>query len=287
MIDFTSPSPEMAAHEQSLWRELVESRCGIHFGATRTRYLRGCLWERMKALQIKGYDDYYNFVSFNSRGDREWKLLLESIVNTETSFFRHLPTFEALERKILPDLMLKKRRRGQAEIKMWSACCSTGEEAYTMAMAGLSAAETGLWRVRVQGSDISEASLEKGRHGRYSVRAIANVPLLCRRRFLTLVEGKRQVYYRVNESTRAVVLFDWFNLLQPETYGNGTFDVIFCQNALIYLRPERRVKVVAQLAEKLNPDGVLFLAPGEVIGLQFPGLNMLRLGDSLVYQQAA
>ena len=286
MADFTSRSPEMAAHEQTLWRELVESRCGMHFGATRIRHLPGCLWERMRDLRINGYDEYYNFVSFSPRGEQEWKLLLEVIVNPETSFFRHLPTFEALEREILPEVMREKRKRGPPEINMWSACCSTGEEAYTIAMAGLVATEARSWRVRVQGSDISEASLEKGRRGEYSVRAAANVPLSCRRQFLTLVEGEDQVYYRVNESAKAAVVFEWFNLLRPETYGQGAFDVIFCQNALIYLRPALRVKVVLQLAEKLSPDGFLFLAPGEVIGLRFPGLNMLRLGDSLVYRRA-
>ena len=285
MTDFTARSPKIAAHEQALWSEFVESRCGIHFGATRMRYLQGCLWERMRDLRIGGYDEYYNHVSFNARGEQEWKRLLELIVNGETSFFRHLPTFEALEREILPEVMLNKRKRGQVEINMWSACCSSGEEAYTIAMAGLTVAEAGLWQLRVWGTDISEASLTKCRRGEYSPRAVANVLLLCRRRFLTLAERERDVYYRVTESAKAVVMFDWFNLLRPETYGNGKFDVIFCQNALIYLRPELRVKVVTQLTDKLGPDGFLFLAPGEVIGLQFPGLKMFRLGDSLIYRR--
>ena len=287
MTDFNSRSPEMADLEQSRWGELVESRCGLHFGATRMRYLRGSVWERMRAVQISTYDDYYNFVAFNPRGDQEWKLLLELIVNGETSFFRHLPTFEALEREILPEVMRKKQGRGQAEINMWSACCSTGEEAYTMVMAGFTVAAMNAHRLRVWGTDISEAFLAKCRRGEYSARAVANVPLACRRRFLTLVEGERDVYYRVSEAAKATVRFDWFNLLQPETYGNHPFDVIFCQNALIYLRPETRLQVVAQLARKLSPDGFLFLAPGEVIGLRFPGLKMFRLGDSLIYQHAA
>ena len=287
MTDLKSRIPGMADGEQSRWGEFVESRCGVHFGATRMRYLRGSLWARMRALQINSYDEYYNFVAFNPRGDQEWKLLLELIVNGETSFFRHLPTFEALEREILPAVMRSKQGRGQGEVNMWSACCSTGEEAYTMAMAGLTVAAMNSRQLRVWGTDISEASLAKCRQGEYSARAVANVPLACRRRFLTLVEGERDVYYRVTEAAKAIVRFDWFNLLRPETFGDRSFDVVFCQNALICLRPETRLQVVAQLARKLSPDGFLFLAPGEVIGLQFPGLKMFRLGDSLIYQHAA
>ena len=277
----------MSPADAAMWNGLIESRCGSYFGPTRVHHLESCLWARMKDRGAASYDEYYNYIVFNPRGEREWLRLLERLVNRETSFFRHAPTFEALEREVLPRIMGAKQRLGRNDLTFWSAACSTGDEAYSMAMVARSATSGGTWNVSVRGSDISTTSLERCQRGRYPPRVVANVPGAYRRRFLKLIEEGREPEYEINGGIRSLVRFEWCNLTQPETLGGKTHDVIFCQNALLYFRPERRQQVVESLAGRLRPHGYLFLGPGEVVGLRLPGTEMLHLGDSLVYQQVS
>ena len=275
----------MPAIDQDRWSALVEERCGTTFGESRMRHLEAGLWERMRQRGTRGYGEYYEYVAFNPGGDLEWAALLESLVNHETSWFRHPPTFECLGEQILRPLIVEKHKRGGAALSMWSAGCSTGDEAFSMATVALASTFPEPARVRVVGSDISEKSLAHARRGRYTSRAVANVPAAYRQQYLKLIQAQRDVYYEVHERLRSIVEFTKFNMLDPETYGVEQYDVIFCQNVLLYFRPETRMRIVTHLAERLNPEGYLFLAPGEVVGLRFPGLKMFRLGDSIVYQQ--
>ena len=275
----------MSAIDQERWNALVEERCGTTFGESRMRHLAAGLWERMRRRGTRGYGEYYEYVAFNPGGKQEWTALLELLVNHETSWFRHPPTFECLGEKILRPLIMEKNKRGGAALSMWSAGCSTGDETFSMATVALATTFPELPLIRVVGSDISEKTLAHGRRGRYTSRAVANVPVAYRQRYLKLIQEQRDVYYEVNERLRSIVEFKKFNMLNPETYGLEQYDVIFCQNVLLYFRPETRMRIVTHLAERLNPEGYLFLAPGEVVGLRFPGLKMFRLGDSIVYQQ--
>jgi chemotaxis methyl-accepting protein methylase len=92
-------------------------------------------------------------------------------------------------------------------------------------------------------------------------------------------------YYRVRDDVRALVRFGYLNLNDPNSYWVSAQDIIFCQNVLIYFKPENRVEVVRRLCQRLNPGGYLLLAPAEVVGLKLPGVQLVRLPDSLIYQR--
>jgi chemotaxis methyl-accepting protein methylase len=98
--------------------------------------------------------------------------------------------------------------------------------------------------------------------------------------------GRRDsTYYRVRDDVRALVRFGYLNLNDPNSYWVSAQDIIFCQNVLIYFKPENRVEVVRRLCQRLNPGGYLLLAPAEVVGLKLPGVQLVRLPDSLIYQR--
>ncbi len=250
--------PELSLNEGRLWCELIERRCGVFFPETQWRHLRRRLWERMLAASIPAYSQYYHLLTEN-RWQTEWARLLEDLLNPETSFFRHGPSFKALG-------ALLTRRGSQTEsCALWSAGCSTGEEAYSLAMAAVSL--TGA--ADVVGSDLHLSALDQARAGMFSARQSAGVPPAWRTRFLT--EARPAGQFEVAGELRSHVRFEPFHLLDPSTYPRREFDVIFCFNILIYFRPPARQEALTGLLGRLKPGGHLFLAPGESAGLAFAG----------------
>lgn len=297
--------PDMLTLELDLWQDLIRQRCGLHFSESRLRFLRQSLWERMCAHDMRSYQEYYEYVTVHPDGRREWKALLDLLLNHETGFFRHLPSFEALRGHVLPGLLRDDHR--EETITMWSAGCSMGQEPYSLAMAFLEhttacflprglrgARETSLpWRVKVTGSDISPRALEKARHGRYKPHEIRTLPAQYRQQYFTELSEGHNLLYQVIPQVQALVDFTYVNLHDLGSFPpfplpgkrSGGFDVIFCQNVLIYFQREQRVAVVERLCQYLRPGGYLFLGPAEVVGLQLPGVRAVRIVDALIYQR--
>ncbi len=180
-------------------------------------------------------------------------------MNPETAFFRHQPSFAALRQPVLAGL------RGRGPLTMWSAGCSTGEEAYSLAMCGLAA---GPGEVRITAMDLSEAALRHAARGVYHTRQTALVPETWRPRFLRTDGGQAAVAAELRQAVR------WarFHLLDPASYPESEFDVVFCFNVLIYFRGAARREVIAALLRRVKPGGYLFLAPGEAAGFDYAGL---------------
>jgi chemotaxis methyl-accepting protein methylase len=250
----------------------------------------------MRACQIWNHNAYYRYVAFNPDGEDEWLKLLDLLLNNETSFFRHPPSFEALTGHVLPRLMQEKEKYGVNTITMWSVGCSTGQEVYSLAIAFLemiaasfpvNTSQRQMWRVKITGSDLSQRVLDKARRGRYRPYEVRRLPDPYRQQYMTVLEsgwGGRS-FYQVIDQVRALVQFGPVNLHDPASYRVPAQDIIFCQNVLIYFKPESRIEIIRWLCQRLNPGGYLFLAPAEVIGLKLPDLQPVRLKEALIYQR--
>lgn len=279
------PKPVMTTSEHLMWREFIEKRCGLDFGETRLEYLCRRLWERMQARGMKTYTEYLMYLSFNSDGESEWARLTESLVVGETSFFRHEGSFLALRQRVIPELIARKQQTGHRTLALWSAGCSTGQEAYSMTMTALDLLDPQKIQVETLGTDINTTFLEKARLGRYSPLAVRSLPAVYRNKYLTELRQDQAMVYQVNQTVRASVRFGYHNLKTIEQYPVSGQDVIFCQNALIYFTAEGRNLIVQELCRCLNPGGYLFLAPGEIIGFKWPGIQSVKAEDSLVFQR--
>lgn len=286
--------PELGPAELERWADLIERRSGQVFGEGRARFLGWCLWQRMRDLSLARYDDYYRLLDRDPAGAAEWDELAELVVNQESGFFRHRPSFDALAERVVPELAAARARQGIEALTAWSAGCADGREAYSLAMAlvaGLDAAGRGGWQVRVCGSDLSAQALARARSGRYPASRLRTLPEAYRDRFLSPVAGDPRGSWEVAPALRAAVSFGRLNLCRAagegEDYPVGLQDVVFCQNVLIYFRPALRQRVVADLARRLRPGGYLFPAPGEVVGLELPGtLALARFDGALAYRRA-
>lgn len=280
--------PKLSNLEYEIWRELVHNRCGIYFTPSRLYFLESRLWERMQALNQNGYSEYYHYVLYNPHGDREWGLLLDLLLNNESSFFRHTPSFTALMEHIMPDLLREKRRHGVNMLSMWSAGCANGQEAYSLAMAFhevVGVNEARLWQMKVWGTDISRKSMEKARNGRYKSYDIRNMPDHYLQTYMELVDSSRRSLYKVNNTIQQMTQFAKLNLMEPNDYWISEQDIIFCQNVLIYFQLKDRETLVKRLCSRLSLGGYLFLAPAEMVGLNIPGIRSVKMEESLIYQR--
>jgi chemotaxis methyl-accepting protein methylase len=262
----------------------------------------------MACHHMGSFRDYYQYVLEDPAGAVEWQLLVELLVNHETSFFRHAPSFAALTQYVLPEL-IQHADRAQT-IVMWSAGCSMGHEAYSLAMACLEVTQAGSavasyglhpntssssYAVRIRGSDISRRALRQARIGRYRWQDVRALPAPYLQQYFTVVGEGQECQYEVVDNVKAVVEFSYINLYDLESspsaplpYMGGKdegVDIIFCQNVLIYFPPETRVQIAQPLCQRLRPGGYLFLGPAEATGLELRGMRTRRCAGALIHQR--
>ncbi len=278
--------PELSAAEYALWRDLIRQRCGLFFPESRLRFLRGRLWERMRLRGFTCYGEYYRFVTHNPKAAAEWEQLLELIVVGETSFFRHAPTYEALTGGVLPELLNRKRERGQTTVAFWSAGCAGGQEAYSLAIRFFETPDTNSFRARVTGTDISQNALATARRGSYRPHQMRGLTDGLRDRYFTTTKDARGSLYTVAARVAESVKFLAGNLADDDLHLPSQ-DVIFCQNVLIYFELESRAAIVRRLTTRLGPGGFLFTAPAELIGLELPEIEPVSISDTLIYRRRA
>ncbi|MEM7112564.1 MAG: protein-glutamate O-methyltransferase CheR [Chloroflexota bacterium] len=285
MFNTQANRPKLTAAEAEIWQALVWERSGLHFSRSRLYFLEMRLWERTKQCGLKSYTDYYHYVLYNENGRSEWTALLDNLLNNETSFFRHQPSYTALREQALPTLLREKRRQGHMQLSFWSAGCSGGQEAYSLAMLLLETVDSHLWQLRVLGSDISQNKLTQARQGRYKQHEVRYMPDLYRNKYMRWSQTGVGTFYEVVQRVQNVVQFGYMNFKEPSSYWVTGQDVIFCQNVLIYFKPDHRIEIVKELLRRLNPGGYLFLAPAEMVGLRLPGIELMKFADSLVYKR--
>lgn len=195
----------------------------------------------------------------------------------ETWFFRNPEHFLALAGPVLHEVRL---HAGSRPIRVWSAGCATGEEAYSI---GLSLLEGGVHSVEVVGTDLSEAALESARTGRYSQRAVRLVPRPLLDRYFERVNDQ----FLVGEALRQVVRFEHLNLSR-EPFPTVRFagcDVVFCRNVIIYFTPESVRRIVRTFAECLLPGGALFLGPSETLRQLSTDFELAEWGGGFYYRR--
>jgi len=186
----------------------------------------------------------------------------EAMTVNESFFFRDGKPFEHL-RRVLPALAAA--RPAGAPLRLWSAACSTGQEAYSVAMVAAELAPVLGGRAgEIIGTDLSREVVERAQAGLYTQFEVQRgLPVTALVRHFRQEENR----WRVSPALRAMARFEVGNLLQDQR-ALGTFDVIFCRNVLIYFDPPTKTRVLAMLAARLAPDGVLYLGGAEtVLGL--------------------
>lgn len=266
-------------HELSEIRGLIESRSGILFDDSRERFFSSRVREHLEARKLAHGTDLLRLIQGSNV---EYDSLLQRLLTQETAFFRYPSVFEALEKKVLPELQMRKFWENPRSLRIWSAGCSTGEEVYSIAMTVADAIEfSEAWKVHLLATDISRQALDCAEQGIYDAREIAPVSLHQREQYFAR-SGNQFV---VKPQLRNMVTFAPMNLAQVVYMGK--FDCIFCMNVLIYFSEERRAQLVQRFFDYLEPGGYLFLGHAESISRADVKFETYIYRDTQIYQKPA
>ena len=270
----------LKAEEYRLLRDLFVAKIGVRFGPEARFTLERRLRERLAALQLTTFAEYYQYLRFHPLAMAEWEEAVELLTTNETYFFREDYQLRSFKDELCP--MLSSQARDRRRLLIWSAGCSTGEEVYTIAIL---LCESGLfegWDLRVYGSDLSKhcvAAARKGLYGSASFRAMA--PQTKRKYFTERPEGAH-----ISDPIRAICQFGQMNLLDEDKARlMGRADAIFCRNVLIYFDANARKRVIDIFHDRLLPGGVLLLGHSESLLNVSTAFELLHLKEDLVYRK--
>jgi len=248
--------------EMPVWSRYIKEICGIHLDDS-----KGYLVEtRLSGLLSDTGASNFSELFSKTRADASNKLrtkVIEAITTNETSFFRDTSPFELLKHKLIPDLVDRRNKNGlRTPIRIWSAACSTGQEAYSTAILFKELlGDLTRYDIRILGTDISNKVVAQASYGEYSSMELERgLPKESLTRHFTL-SGNR---WRVRDEIRSLANFRTMNLLEPFSFP-VPFDIIFCRNVAIYFTEPDKARLFRNLAKYLAKDGCLIIGSTESI----------------------
>ncbi len=277
MSERQGPAAGLSEHELSEIRMLIEERTGIHFDESRERFFSTRVREHLHA---KGLARGTDLLRAMRKSNVEYEALLERLLTQETSFFRYPAVYETLEKRVLPELHVKKFWKNPRTLRVWSAGCSTGEEPYSIAITIADALNfADAWNVEILATDVSRQALKQAERAVYAGRSIASVKeAQLGAHFTQLEDG-----YEVKPRLRKMVTLAQMNLASAVYVGR--MDLIFCMNVLIYFSEERRRTLVQRFYDSLEPGGYLFLGHSESISKMPVKFQAIVLHDCILYRK--
>ena len=264
-------------HELSEMRALIEERSGIFFDQFRDRFFRPRVLDHMETRKLAHGADLLRLVR---NSNVEYDRFLERLLTQETSFNRYPSMFQALEKRVLPEMRMKKFWENPRSLRIWSAGCSTGEEPYTIALTVADTFEFAeAWNIHILATDISRQALDICERGLYPARELAGLTPKQRDSYFTK-DGEQ---FKIKPKIKQMVTFAPLNLANAVYMGK--FDVIFCMNVMIYFSDDRRTQLIQRFFEYLEPGGYLFLGHAESVAKAGVGFEPIVVGDSLIYRK--
>jgi chemotaxis protein methyltransferase CheR len=267
-------TPEVEAFRTSIGRRL-----GLYFDDTKSGQLEAALRQRLEATR-QPCDSYLQLLEREAPG-AELGALARVLTVGETYFFRNRDHFRVISELVLPERL----RSGGRRLRALSAGCSSGEEAYSLAMLAHSLPAARACELEIRGVDVNPAALEKARRARFSAWALRETPADVQQRWFQPA-GRE---FLLAETVRAAVEFEQRNLAEDdlELWQPGSYDLIFCRNVLMYFVPEIAQAVVARMARALVPGGYLFLGHAETLRGLSQEFHLCHTHGTFYYQLAA
>jgi chemotaxis protein methyltransferase CheR len=250
--------------------------CGVTLDASKGYLIESRLSRLAETCGCTDFSDFCRRVRFSNDAVLR-NQVIDAITTQETLFFRDGSPFEALQHKVLPELLDTKAGTPYARrLRIWSAACSTGQEPYSIAMLLCELIpDIFSWDVNILATDVSDAAIKQASAGRYAKHEIQRgmKPALLSKYFREETQS-----WQVRDELRSLIAFKYRNLLEA-FHGLGPFDVIFCRNVVIYFDAATRRDVFLRLVDCLTPEGVLFTGASESLsdlGPQFLPLHHCR-----------
>jgi chemotaxis protein methyltransferase CheR len=238
---------------------LLEARTGQQLTLSRRWRIETALSALMRERGIGTLDELITILVMGREPGLSQQVV-EALLNNETYFFRDRAPFDVIDRNVLPQLATS--RAQSKRLRIWSAGCSTGQEAFSLAMIFAENADQWRgWTVDILGTDVSSGCVDRARAGAYSQFEVQR-GLGIGQMIKWFEEGADG--WRAVEALRRPVRFQVHNLLEPPPHPGG-FDIVLCRNVLLYLSIEKKTLAFERIAAALAPDGWLMLGAGETV----------------------
>ena len=240
---------------ESLLEYLRESR-GFDFTGYKRSTLKRRVIKQMQSCNIDNLSEYLDYLQVHTE---EFLALFNTILINVTAFFRDKPVWNYFQQQILPRILAE--RSLEEKIRIWSAGCASGEEAYTLAM--IFAEELGLeqfrQRVKIYATDVDEEALNQARQASYSAKAVKAIPAELTEKYFEVMGGK----YIFRPDLRRTVIFGRHDLVQDAPISR--LDLLVCRNTLMYFNAETQTKILNRFHFALDNSGFLFLGKAEML----------------------
>jgi len=226
-------------------------------------FVNASLKKRMEETLCASYKEYGCLLMQNSI---EQKAFIDSLNIHYSEFFRNPLTFAVLERIVLPSLILQKENTNRRELRIWSAACAAGQEAYSLAilLEELKSYKENLFTYRIFATDQNPARIDEAKAGQYTAEALNNMSLRRAKEWFV----KQNEGYVINPVIKANIDFSVFDLLNtqfacPPTSIFGDFDIIVCANLLFYYTPELAARILEKANNCLADEGYFIIGEAE------------------------
>lgn len=234
----------------------VKSNYGINL-MNKRQLIESRMYSVLTEKELDSFSDYFKLLRKNDA--KEITVLLNKLTTNHTFFMREPAHFEFLKTVILPQIVKKNSNK---ELRIWSAGCSSGEEAYStiMVIREFLGLQSGQWDFQILATDISANAMEKAQNATYHEDSLKNLDPSWIRKYFVSQGGT----YQLKPEIRKEVLFKHFNLMDPIPY-HKRFDLIFCRNVMIYFDQITKNNLVNKFYDAIKPGGYLFIGHSETI----------------------
>ncbi|WP_299863946.1 protein-glutamate O-methyltransferase CheR [uncultured Roseobacter sp.] len=242
--------------------QLAYSESGLQLAAEKMSMIQSRLRHRLRALDIPNFENYSAFVCSDD-GRHERRHMISALTTNVSHFFREKHHFDVLQKCVVDDFL--PRLKSGDRVRIWSAGCSNGQEAFSIAMSLLEAApDIDEMDIRILATDIDANVVQFAKAATYPDRLISGIPEELLQKYFSRRREKDETVFCANSKLRSLVRFNELNLLSKWPMKQS-MDVIFCRNVVIYFDTETQNRLWPRFHQILNPNGYLFLGHSERI----------------------
>lgn len=263
MVESASINITMSDTLFKQFSEFIYEECGIKLSFVKKTMLTVRLFKRLRALDMKSFDQYYDYVHDSKNRHSELVQMIDVVSTNKTDFFREPAHFVFLQQQVLPELACLKNNAYRRKLNIWSAGCSSGEEPYTLAMVLSEFFTRSFDNFSILATDISTRVLEKAKKAIYSTQIVEPVPDLMKKKYLMRGIGLQKDFCRVVPELRSRISFQRLNFMEKSFKIKTSMDIIFCRNVIIYFDQQTQKRLFKKLYDQLIPGGYLFIGHSE------------------------
>ena len=251
-------SPRISDEEVSRLSDVMSGKTTLKLNSYKLPCVKRCVARRMTSVGAESFDGYMDKLA---KEPSELEGLISEITVEYSSFFRDPEVFKVIRECVFPEIVDGKLEKGSNLIRIWSAGCATGEEAYSISIMANELLSTFMERftVMIFATDVDKSSTRKAIDGRYSVQSLENIDRAKIDRYFSREGGR----YVVRRNVRKDVFFGVQDIIDDPPISH--LDLLLCRNVLIYLNRDSQTKVLRKLHYALEPGGILVLGKAETI----------------------